>query len=221
MSFPTLAGKKFRKGNSDIYYATRWTKHLRGKGDFSQKSAYLDPVLGPTMHQTWAGEEGVDFMYGGYQENRSRILKGTYLDLTGGYVHQGIDYYVPAGTPVAIDHPGHVIGIDNDHPEEGGWGVRVMVKLSGVPYVLIFAHLGGRVHCRPGSDLKAGDLIGEVGAYPNNGGWPAEHLHLQRLSAFGYQRFKDDPLSVDGYGHPKDMMLLERLYPDPEPYFAL
>lgn len=219
MLFLGLDGARFLEGNADEYYATKWGP--RQKGDFTKKSAYLDPVLGSTMHKTWAEEEGVDFMYGGYQEDRSRILKGTYLDETGGYVHQGVDFYVPAGTPVVAEHEGYVVCIDNDHPEEGGWGMRIAYKPRNLPGMFLFAHLGPNVHCRIGDSISAGHVIAEVGAYPGNGGWPAEHLHLQYLSELGRKRFHEDKRSVDGYGHPRDMMLLERLYLDPRPHFTV
>jgi hypothetical protein len=69
--------------------------------------------------------------------------------------------------------------------------------------ILLLAHLG-KIRARPGSRVRAGQLLGNVGGPTNNGNW-FPHLHAQIVRG----RFAN----VDGYG--AFSVDNQRKFPDP------
>jgi murein DD-endopeptidase MepM/ murein hydrolase activator NlpD len=142
-------------------------------------------------------EHGVAYSYGGWMEDRSTLLKGTYLDEEKKYMHVGVDINAPEGTPVAVSREGTVIHIDDDHPEEGGWGPRVIIQVKDSPIALIYTHLDPEILCKVGDILRPGTVFAKIGPPSHNGGW-FSHLHVQALSQEALAMFKKDPGSIDG-----------------------
>src|SRR3989338_8140825 len=81
-----------------------------------------------------------------------------------------LECHAKLGTPIALDMPGEIVLVDNDHPLVGGWGTRVMVKLDDAPIVLIYGHLAHVRHV-VGATLKRGDIFAAVGPSSSNGAW--------------------------------------------------
>lgn len=180
----------------------------------------LDPRVSDEMVQAVHRAYGVLFTYGGWLEDRSVKLKGTYLDASGNYVHLGIDVNVPAGTLVALDHIGEVVHISDDHPEEGGWGPRVIVRLLEKPVYLVYGHLDYLI-CHVGDILTPNMIFAECGSSVRNGGW-FPHVHVQVIPAYRYEKLAlNDFRDLDGYGHPSDIDRLARENPDPLQYVDL
>lgn len=154
-----------------------------------------------------------EFSYGGYLEDRSTLWQDSYLAKEGRFTHLGVDFNVPAGTPVAMCLNVQVIRVDDDTPEVGGWGMRVMAKVSHDDIVLIFAHLASKVLCKVGEVFRRGDVFATIGAPHENGGWYS-HLHVQALSVERYREFEKHPQGLDGYAHAGEPDL-EHKYPNP------
>ena len=106
-----------------------------------QGNPFLDPANQAALLDAYHSRVGIDYSYGGWLEDRSTVWSGTYLDETRSFTHLGVDLNAPTGTPIATDHHGSVIRIDDDHPEEGGWGPRILFRLRDAPIILIYAHL--------------------------------------------------------------------------------
>jgi hypothetical protein len=188
-----------------------WTSH----------SPFLDAQFCEDALQREHERLGVQFSYGGYLEDRRTLWHGSYLDADEKYIHLGVDVNVPAGTPVFADNPGRVVSVGTDHPEEHGWGTRVIIRLDNHPVYLIYAHLHPRTHVRADDTVQAGSSLGTVGSVENNGGW-FTHWHGQAVAELTYHRLLIDKLrSLDGYGRVRDLTLHRSEYPDPLQYMRI
>jgi murein DD-endopeptidase MepM/ murein hydrolase activator NlpD len=220
MLFPTLADAKYAKVLLDRE-AEGWIEAYERKHGRGPRS----PLLGPALCQQFVGELhgrlGVVWSYGGYLENRSHLWRGSYLEQSGAFIHLGVDFNVPQGTPFVTQCPAAVILVDDDGDLDGGWGQRIFLKpdlpaereeLPAV--VLIYAHLQS-IAVQPGSRIPAGTVLAEVGGPPHNGNW-APHLHIQALRYDAFARIlTEDFDNLDGYGHPDNLAELAELFPDP------
>jgi murein DD-endopeptidase MepM/ murein hydrolase activator NlpD len=122
MIFPTLKNKKYGYLNLNSE-AKIWAENRKGV-------SLVDPKTCERMVHDVHVKYSIDFSYGGWMEDRSFLWHGSYLDASQSYIHLGIDLNVSAGTPVALDFDAVVVRVDDDFPEEGGWGPRVIVKYS-------------------------------------------------------------------------------------------
>jgi murein DD-endopeptidase MepM/ murein hydrolase activator NlpD len=215
--FPSLGGSPFCEVNLDEE-AMRW--HAQHSERFAGGiNPLLDPAICETLLDDFHARHRVGCSYGGYLEDRRHIWQGSYLERTGNFVHLGVDFHVPWGTPVAAPRAAVVFLVDHDLDRDGGWGQRVFLKLDCQPPdnpVLIFAHLQG-AEVMPGARLAPGAIFAEVGGPPANGNW-APHLHLQtippdRLVEALVERFAE----LDGYGPPSRADDLRVSFPDPLP----
>jgi len=191
-------------------------KWIAGKNFDRKKNPLLDPKVCQEMVNDTNRKYNLDFSYGGWMEDRSFLWKGSYLDGKKIYVHLGIDISARAGTPIAATFDAEAVKIDDDHPEAGGWGTRIILKHIAEPLYFIYAHLDRKVECRVGDVLKAGDIFAKVGKPPFNGNW-FEHLHFQAIAEEYYREIAENNLwdELDGYGSEKDIELNARRYPDP------
>jgi len=217
MIFPTLKGQQGGYVNFDLLAKAWLEKHPDAP---RSPNPFLDVVAHAELVYDFHKEAGLVFSYGGWLEERSTILAGTYLEKEKIFMHLGVDLNPPEGTLIAVDDDAQVILVDDDHPWEGGWGPHVMVKLAHAPVYLLYAHLSRDIRVKVGDAIENGTIIGSVGPSTENGGW-FPHLHLQALSEEGYAQFKKDPDHLDGYGHVNDRAQLAKLYPDPLPYIRL
>ncbi len=215
MLFPELVGKDFSHINLN-QEAERWLQN---------RPRDPNPLLDPAQCQAFIDDchrrYRINFSYGDWMKDRATFLRGTYLDTTGGYIHLGIDFNVPAGTLVAVPHDCTVLRVDNDHPELHGWGTRVIVDVLGRPVVLVFAHLDPDIRIKADDRLRSGTVFAKVGTPSYNGNW-FPHLHLQAIKREHYTALLADGLrTLDGYGHERDLELLKQQFPDPWEYVSL
>ena len=121
----------------------------------------------------------------GYLEDRSARLKGTFLYDIGRIYHLGVDIIVSAGakvhTPLSgvIENAGYESG-------KGNYGGYSIVKHTGYgdTFYSLYGHLNKETLLKVGSEVSAGDVIGEVGMKEQNGNW-TEHIHMQIISEQG------------------------------------
>lgn len=95
------------------------------------------------------------------------------------YIHRGIDFGVPVGTPVKATKGGKVV-----HAGTGGmgpaFGIHVVLLVDGI-YV-IYAHLSSE-QVSVGQTVVAGQVLGKSGATGNVTG---PHLHVGEFTSFSY-----------------------------------
>lgn len=96
------------------------------------------------------------------------------------YVHRGIDYAVPTGTPVSATTAGKVV-----HVGWGGmgraFGIHVVIKTGAVWH--IYAHLSSTGTLRKGATVTAGQRVGLSGSTGNVTG---PHLHYGEFTRYLY-----------------------------------
>lgn len=143
----------------------------------------INPLLDPAKCEDWVDSlhcrDKLNFSYGGYLEDRAHLWRDHY-HFPGRTVHVGVDYNVPAGAWVSMPADGHVVLVEEDPDQNGGWGTRAIYKI-GELYVT-FAHLCVVYVNGPVDRLNTiykGTKIGIVGPSERNGGW-YPHLHVQR-----------------------------------------
>lgn len=220
MLFPTLASAKFAEVDlnreAEAWIAAYERVHGRGP-----RSPLLDPTRCQQFVDGLHARLGVAWSFGGYLEDRSRLWRGNYLEQRGGFIHLGVDFHVPQGTPFVTQCAAAVVLVDDDGDLDGGWGQRIFLK-PDLPsesdtwpaVVLIYAHLQN-IAVQPGSRVPAGTVLAEVGGPPHNGNW-APHLHIQALRYDAFARIlTEDFDNLDGYGHPDDLAELAELFPNP------
>ena len=102
--------------------------------------------------------------------------------------HTGIDYGVPAGTPILASDAGIVMysGWLN-----GGWGNAVIIRHdSGI--ATLYAHLG-TVSCLDGKKVEQSQIIGYSGSTGNSTG---PHLHFEARKIWNDYASHFDPMSL-------------------------
>lgn len=138
--------------------------------------------------QAWIGNKlrtaRASYAVGGYGEDRALYRMS---DLFGvgaeepRSVHLGMDFWLPAGTPVHAVLPG-VVHSTRDNKEFGDYGPTVIMthEIDGQRFHTLYGHLS-----RPsllvtprGRRVEAGEPIGWLGESHENVGWPP-HLHFQ------------------------------------------
>lgn len=180
----------------------------------------VNPLLHPEETQAmidWLHSSlSVEWSFGGYLEDRSHFLRGTYLDQTGGYTHLGIDINAPAGTVVAAPYDAIVEDLFDDGDEPHGWGPRLILRPFDVELPqLILGHLTSLSSFKVGDKVRVGDELAFIAPAPRNGYW-FPHLHIQQIARPAVSAHREDGyLSLDGYGHARDLPTLVKTYPDP------
>ncbi len=91
--------------------------------------------------------------------------------LKTGKMHTGVDLTAPTGTKIYAAGDGTVISAEYN---DGGYGNLVKID-HGFGYVTYYAHMS-KILTKRGSQVKRGDIIGEVG---NTGRSTGPHLHYE------------------------------------------
>ena len=168
-------------------------------------------------------EHPTKIIAGGYLEPRP-LYTSTAYDIIGNSgkesrtVHLGIDYWLPAATPVHSLFDGEVVIAVNDTGEKEYGGLVVLkhhIEVEDIEFYTLYGHLSvaSATAFAIGDKLKAGDMIGVLGNYPENGNW-APHLHFQlMLSLLGHM---DD---FPGTAYHNQVDVWKSICPDPNLLF--
>ena len=164
----------------------------------------LDLTGGPATPRTSR------YSVGRYDEDRAGMYT-TPLFAGSRTVHLGIDLGAPAGTPVMAFADG-VIFAAGLNAAAGDYGYVLVTEhvLDGVPLWALYGHLDARsiAETRPDQAIRAGEVLGWLGAEHENGGWPP-HLHFQ-LSLV-----RPETHDLPGVVAPADRADALARYPDP------
>jgi hypothetical protein len=220
MIFPSLKGKTFGYINLNKE-AIEWCASKNFKYD-RKNNPLLDPEISQEMVMDTHKKYALDYSCGGWMEDRNILCGGTYLEKTSMFVHLGVDINVPAGTEVATDFIASVVKIDDDYPEENGWGPRVILKHSAMSIYMIYAHLDRKIKCKVGDVLGKGKVFARVGKAPYNGGW-FQHCHVQSISFKYYDELEKYNAwkCLDGYGSSDEITLNAERFRDPMEFISL
>lgn len=98
--------------------------------------------------------------------------------------HEGMDWAAPPGTPIYAIADGVVEYVGFGLAGRSGMIMVVRHEIDGVTYRTWYIHsYPDGVFVREGQQVKAGDVIGEVGSYGNSTG-PHVHLEVHTDDAF-------------------------------------
>ncbi len=139
-------------------------------------------------------QESGKIIAGGYLEPRPVYTTSAY-DKIGNNgkesrtIHLGIDFWLPAQTPVHALFDGVVVTSVSDQGDKEYGGLIILKHLAGnLEFFTLYGHLSiaSIENKEIGQRITKGDCIGYLGHYPENGNW-STHLHFQTmLSKFNY-----------------------------------
>ena len=158
---------------------------------------------------------------GGYLESRVFYSSKTYDNegtqgLEKRCLHLGVDFWIPAGTPINAIFKGKVVMITNDKGEKTFGGLIVLEhKINHLTFYTLYGHLSKKTLSKTqiGDKINKGDFIGWIGDCNENGNW-APHLHFQVLLSL--LDYKND---FPGVGYQKELATWKSLCPNPNLFF--
>jgi len=158
---------------------------------------------------------------GGYLEPRA-LYTSTAYDTIGNKgkesrsIHIGIDYWLPAYTPVHAILDGEVVIAVNDAGEKEYGGLVVLKhQVQDFAFFTLYGHntVESVLKHTIGDRILKGEKIGDLGNYPENGNW-APHLHFQvLLSLFDYH------IDYPGVAYLSQINVWKSICPDPNLLF--
>lgn len=175
--FPVM-GFGLNKNNTEALDFTKNNKSLF-EIDLRNTAQFNEFVFGSMIpHSKLAGA-------GGYFEHREVYARSEHF---GGEearcIHLGIDVWIKAGSPLfaPMDATIHSFA---DNAGFGNYGPTLILrhKLGQLTFYSLYGHLSvaDMNNWKKGKKYKAGEQIGTVGPYPENGDWPP-HLHFQLMT---------------------------------------
>lgn len=209
--FPSIDKKDIYR--IDLSVSSKWTGH-------QEEANHLD--LFQFKIEQLQKEHPEKIIAGGYLEPRS-LYTSTAYDKIGNHgresrtIHLGIDYWLPANTPVHALFDGEVVTAVNDAGDKEYGGLIILKHLEdGVIFFTLYGHntVDSVLKHQTGAVIKKGEKIAELGNYPENGNW-APHLHFQiLLSTLNYV---DD---FPGVAYYRQLNVWKSICPDPNLLFA-
>ena len=158
---------------------------------------------------------GAEVAVGGYLEDRALYRRSDHFGTAGQEarsVHLGVDLWAEAGLPVLAPLPGRVHSLA-DNQGFGNYGPTVLLvhQTPHGPLHTLYGHLStaSLAGLQQGQAVEAGEIIGWLGPFPENGDWPP-HLHFQLV--LDLQTFWGD---YPGVGRPSESHFYRRNCPDP------
>ncbi|MDD7914849.1 aminotransferase class III-fold pyridoxal phosphate-dependent enzyme [Polaribacter ponticola] len=208
--FPTI--QRNNTHHLDLSVSSSWTGHLQ---EFNNLDLFQFKI------NQLQKEVPTKIIAGGYIEPRA-LYTSTAFDKIGNYgresrcIHLGVDFWLPALTPVHALLGGEVvIAVNNDKEKEYGGLVVLKHTIEDFEFYTLYGHntVKSVLRHKVGDTILKGEKIAELANYPENGNW-APHLHFQiMLSLFDYKN--DFP----GVAYLKQIDVWKSVCPDPNLLF--
>jgi len=208
--FPSVSRNKVHP--IDLSVSSRWIGHQKDGNDLELFGFKIDQLQRQYPDKIIAG---------GYLEPRAVYTTSAY-DKIGNSgpesrcIHLGIDYWLPANTPVHTLLDSEVVIAVNDAGDKEYGGLVVLKhSIEKLTFYTLYGHLSidSATRHQVGDSILKGELIGDLGDYPENGNW-SPHLHFQiMLSLFDHN---DD---YPGVAYHKQINVWKSICPDPNLLF--
>lgn len=150
---------------------------------------------------------------GGYGEDRVIYRRSAhYQGQESRSIHLGIDVWIAPCTPVYAPMESSLHSY-RDNQGFGNYGPTIVLEhqIKDITFYTLYGHLSRRSlkGLQQGKAFRAGEKIGVIGNYPENGDWPP-HLHFQIITTMeGYDG--DFP----GVAAPSEAQRFLDICPDP------
>ena len=131
-------------------------------------------------------------------------------------IHIGLDFWLPAQTPVHAIIDGEVVIAINDEGEKEYGGLVVLKhKMKDFEFFTLYGHNSVKSATKHsiGDKIKKGEKISELGNYPENGNWPP-HLHFQVMLSM-----MDFKIDFPGVMYYNQIEIWKEICPDPNLLF--
>ena len=200
--------------NLDLSVSSKWLGHLSDFADFE----YFEYKINRLQRQ-YPGK----IIAGGYLEPRLVYTTEAYEKKGNDRnesrtIHLGIDFWLGPETPVHTLLDGEVVVAINDAGDREYGGLVILKhRVEDFEFYSLYGHLSVKsaTALQVGKFLNAGDLIGVLGNYPENGNWPP-HLHFEiMLSMLDFE--SDFP----GVAYNSEIETWKSICPDPNLLFQL
>ena len=209
--FPSIAKEQIHP--LDLSVSGSWI------GD-REEAVDLDLFLYKIARLQWKVPDQI--IAGGYLEARALYNSEAY-DRMGNNgkesrtIHLGIDFWVPASTPVHALFDGEIVTVVNDAGDKEYGGLIILKhQAKSLLFYTLHGHLSVESVTKRavGEKIAKGDFLGIIGHPPENGNWPP-HLHFQlMLSLLNYHN--DFP----GVAYPNEVAIWKSICPDPNLLFC-
>jgi 4-aminobutyrate aminotransferase-like enzyme/Ser/Thr protein kinase RdoA (MazF antagonist) len=208
--FPTIGREEIQL--LDLKVSSRW---MGSKTEFNDLELFQFKI--DRLQKTHPEK----LIAGGYCEPRPLYTSGSY-DKEGNNgpesrtYHLGIDFWLPAGTPVHTLFDGEICTSTNDagFKEYGGLIILKHIE-NGLTFYTLYGHLAvaSTTKFQVGDRIKKGASIGVLGAPEENGDW-APHLHFQLMLSM-----LDYTLDFPGVTYANQLEVWKSICPDPNLLF--
>ena len=208
--FPTINKNEIQ--HIDLSVSSLWVGHQQEFNDLDLLQFKIDQLQ---------KEVPTKIIAGGYLEPRA-LYTSTAYDTIGNKgresrsIHLGVDYWLPAHTPIHALLDGEVVIAVNDSGDKEYGGLVVLKhKVEDLEFYTLYGHntVKSATKHKVGDLILKGAKIAELGNYPENGNW-APHLHFQvLLSLFDYK------IDYPGVAYLSQINVWKSLCPDPNLLF--
>lgn len=198
----------------DLSVSSNWIGHRTNFNDLDFFQYKIDQLQKEVPDEIIAG---------GYLEPRS-LYTSTAYDKIGNSgresrtIHLGVDFWLPAYTPVHTLFDGEVVTAVNDKGDKEYGGLVILKhQIDNLEFYTLYGHntVESALKNSIGDQIKKGQKIAELGNYPENGNW-APHLHFEiMLSILNYT---DD---FPGVAYLNQIDVWKSMCPDPNLLFKL
>ncbi len=198
----------------DLSVSSKWLGHLSEFADFDLFEFKINQLQKKHPKTIIAGgylEPRLVYNTAAYQKNGNEKKESR-------TIHLGIDFWLPAGTPVHAPLKGEIVIAENDAGDKEYGGLIILKhEVQEFTFFSLYGHLSVQSATSRvvGEIIETGEFIGHLGNYPENGNWPP-HLHFEfMLSMLDYQ--KDFP----GVAYHSEIDIWKSMCPDPNLLFKL
>lgn len=132
---------------------------------------------------------GKAFGIGGYAEDRVIYNRSLHfkVDEEPRTIHLGVDIWAKTGTPIFCPMSGRIHSFKNNS-QFGDYGPTIILEheVNDQKFYTLYGHLTLKSieNLIVGQTFLAGEVLCEIGNYPENGDWPP-HLHFQIINEMG------------------------------------
>lgn len=182
--FPTIRKESVHK--VDLSVSSKWLGHEKDFNDLESLQFKLNKLQSDFPDKIIAG---------GYLEPRS-VYTSTAYDKIGNKgresrtIHAGIDFWLPAETPVHAILDGEVVTVANKKGNKDYGGLIILKhKVNNFEFYTLYGHFNPKetLKHKVGDTIKKGECIALLGDFPENGSW-VPHSHFQiMLSTLDYE----------------------------------